>query len=160
MPAFDVVSEIDLHQFSNACDQANRMLDTRFDFRGVDAKFERKDLTVTLFADVEFQLQQMIDMLQSCLTKCKIDILAMDIQDHVGAGKQVKQLVTLQNGLETPEAKKITKLIKESKLKVTTQIQDQKVRVTGKKRDDLQQAMALLRAAKLEQPVQFNNFRD
>ena len=160
MPSFDVISEVDLHAFSNAVDQAGRVINTRFDFKGVDAKFDRQDLTVTLFAEADFQLTQMEDMLRSALIKCDIDPLAMTLGDIVTAGKQVKLLVTMQNGLEAELARKIVKLIKDVKLKVQTQIQGDQVRVTGKKRDDLQAVMALLREADLKQPLQFTNFRD
>lgn len=160
MPSFDVVSEVDLHQFSNAVDQANRTIDTRFDFKGVEASFERKDLTVTMFAEGDFQLKQMEDMLRNALIKCKIDPLAMKVGEMETAGKQVKRLVTLQNGLETTLAKKIVKLIKDKKMKVQAQIQGEQVRVTGKKRDDLQQVIAMLKEESFEQPLQFNNFRD
>lgn len=160
MPSFDVISEVDLHAFSNAVDQAGRVINTRFDFKGVDAKFDRQDLTVTLFAEADFQLTQMEDMLRSALIKCDIDPLAMTLGDVVTAGKQVKLLVTMQNGLEAELARKIVKLIKDAKLKVQTQIQGDQVRVTGKKRDDLQAVMALLREADLKQPLQFTNFRD
>lgn len=160
MPSFDIVSEVDLHQFTNAVDQASRIIDTRFDFKGVDAKFDRKDLTVTMFADADFQLKQMQEMLSTALIKCNISPKAMEVADHEGSGKQVKQLITMQNGLDSLLAKKIVKMIKQEKLKVQTQIQGEQVRVTGKKRDDLQQVMAMLREADLEQPLQFNNFRD
>lgn len=160
MPSFDVVSEVDLHQFSNAVDQANRTIETRFDFKGVDAKFDRSDLTVTMFAEGDFQLKQMEDMLRSALVKCKIDPLAMKVGDMETAGKQVKKLVTLQNGLESALAKKIVKLIKDKKMKVQAQIQGEQVRVTGKKRDDLQEVIAFLRGESFDQPLQFNNFRD
>ena len=160
MPSFDVISEVDLHAFSNAVDQAGRVINTRFDFKGVDAKFDRQDLTVTLFAEADFQLTQMEDMLRSALIKSDIDPLAMTLGDIVTAGKQVKLLVTMQNGLEAELARKIVKLIKDAKLKVQTQIQGDQVRVTGKKRDDLQAVMALLREADLKQPLQFTNFRD
>lgn len=160
MPSFDIVSEVDNHQFTNAVDQASRIIDTRFDFKGVNAKFERKDLTVTLFAESDMQLDQMEDMLRSALIKCSIDPKAMKLGDMETAGKQVKKTVTLQNGLETELAKKIIKRIKDEKLKVQTQIQGEQVRVTGKKRDDLQEVIAMLRAADLEQPLQFTNFRD
>lgn len=160
MPSFDIVSEVDLHDFTNAVDQAGRIIDTRFDFKGVDAKFDRSDLTVTLFAEAEFQLTQMEDMLRGALVKCKIDPLAMTVGEIETAGKQVKMAVTMQNGLEADLCRKIVKLIKASKLKVQSQIQGEQVRVTGKKRDDLQQVMALLREEKLDQPLQFNNFRD
>ncbi len=160
MPSFDIVSEVDSHEFTNAIDQAGRIIDTRFDFKGVDAKFERNELTVTLFAEADFQITQMEDMLRSALIKCKIDPLAMTMGDIETAGKQVKVLVTMQNGLESDLARKIVKLIKAKKMKVQSQIQDEQVRVKGKKRDDLQQVMALLREEDLGQPLQFINFRD
>jgi len=160
MPSFDIVSEVDLHEFSNAVDQAGRIIETRFDFKGVDAKFERQDLTVTIYAEADFQLTQMEDMLRTALIKCKIDPLAMQMGDVETAGKQVKELVTMQNGLESALAKKIVKLIKDKKMKVQSQIQGEQVRVTGKKRDDLQAVMAFLREEELDQPLQFTNFRD
>lgn len=160
MPSFDVVSEVDLHQFTNAIDQANRTIETRFDFKGVEASFDRKDLTVTMFAEGDFQLKQMEDMLRNALIKCKIDPLAMQVGNMETAGKQVKKVVTLQNGLESALAKKIVKLIKDKKMKVQAQIQGEQVRVTGKKRDDLQQVIAMLREETFDQPLQFNNFRD
>ena len=160
MPSFDVVSEVDLHQFTNAVDQANRTIETRYDFKGVDARFDRNELNVTMLAEGDFQLKQMEDMLRSALIKCKIDPLAMKVGNMETAGKQVKKLVTLQNGLESALAKKIVKLIKDKKLKVQAQIQGEQVRVTGKKRDDLQEVIAFLREENLEQPLQFTNFRD
>ena len=160
MPSFDIVSEVDLHTFTNALDQSNRVIETRFDFKGVDAKFERDGLNAVIYADAEFQLTQMEDILRSTLIKNKIDPKAMELGDMEGYGKQVRQRVTMKNGLESDLCRKIVKLIKDSKLKVQSQIQGDQVRVTGKKRDDLQQVMALLRDADLEQPLQFNNFRD
>ncbi len=160
MPSFDIVSEVDLHTFTNALDQASRIIETRFDFKGVDASFERDGLNATIFAEAEFQLTQMEDMLRSSLIKNKIDPKAMELGKIETAGKQVKQGVVMKNGLEADLCRKIVKLIKDSKLKVQSQIQGDQVRVTGKKRDDLQQVMALLREAGLEQPLQFNNFRD
>lgn len=160
MPSFDIVSEVDLHQFTNAIDQASRVIETRYDFKGVDAKFDRQELTVTLYAEGNFQLQQMEDMLRSALVKSKVDPMAMDIGKVETAGKQVKELVTMKNGLEQDISKKIVKLIKDAKMKVQAQIQGEQVRVTGKKRDDLQKVMAMLKAQSLDQPLQFNNFRD
>lgn len=160
MPSFDIVSEVDLHAFTNALDQANRLLDTRFDFRGVEASFERDGLNASVLAEAEFQLSQMEDMLRSTLIKNKIDPKAMELGDAEGFGKQMRQRLTMKNGLESDLCRKIVKLIKDSKLKVQSQIQGDQVRVTGKKRDDLQQVMALLREADLDQPLQFNNFRD
>lgn len=160
MPTFDIVSEVDVHEFTNAVDQAGRIIQTRFDFKGVEAKFERSGLTVTIVAEADFQIAQMEDMLRTALIKCKIDPLAMTMGEIETAGKQVKQLVTMQNGLESDLARKIVKIVKEKKMKVQTQIQGDQVRVTGKKRDDLQQVMAFLREEELGQPLQFNNFRD
>jgi len=160
MPSFDIVSEVDKHILTNAVDQANRVIDTRFDFKGVDAKFERKEFEITLWADVDFQLEQMLDMLQSTLIKNKIDTKCLKLGDMTPLGKQVKQIVEVKTGLESLLAKKIVKLIKEKKLKVQSQIQGDQVRVTGKKRDDLQQVMAMLRETELDMPLQFNNFRD
>lgn len=160
MPSFDIVSEVDLHEFTNAVDQAGRIIQTRFDFKGADAKFERNELAVTLFAEADFQLTQMEDMLRSALIKCKIDPLAMKVGEVETAGKQVKVAVTMQNGLESDLCRKIVKLIKDKKLKVQSQIQGDQVRVTGKKRDDLQTVIAFLREQEFDQPLQFNNFRD
>lgn len=160
MPSFDIVSEVDKHILTNTVDQANRVLDTRFDFRGVDAKFERADFVVTLWANVDFQLQQMVDILQSTMIKNKLDIKCLEIADHTPLGKQVKQEITVRTGLESLLAKKIVKLIKDKKLKVQSQIQGDQVRVTGKKRDDLQSVMAMLREEELAMPLQFTNFRD
>lgn len=160
MPSFDIVSEVDLHQFTNAVDQAARVVETRFDFKGIDAKFERDKLSCTVTAEADFQVDQMVDMLRASLIKCRIDPLAMELGELQPTGKLVKKVATMKNGLETELAKKIVKMIKEAKTKVTTQIQDQQVRVTGKKRDDLQEVIAMLRAAQLEQPLQFTNFRD
>src|SRR5690606_6191319 len=160
MPSFDVISEVDLHTLTNAVDQANRVLETRFDFKGVEARFDRDKLDITAVAESDMQLKQMEDMLRASLIKNKIDPLAMTVEDPQPSGKLVKQAIKLKNGLESDLAKKIVKLIKDSKVKVTTQIQDQQVRVTGKKRDDLQEVIALLREQKLEQPLQSTNFRD
>ena len=160
MPSFDVVSEVDLHQLTNAVDQAGRIIANRFDFKGVDASFERVEYSVTLQAEAEFQIEQMLDMLRTALIKCNIDPGAMDSGDSITSGKHVTQTVVLKNGLETPQCKDIVKRIKESKLKVQAQIQADQVRVTGKKRDDLQQVMALLREGDFGSPLQFSNFRD
>ena len=160
MPSFDIVSEFDMHEASNAIDQANREVSTRFDFKGSNAHFEQKDEVITLLAEVEFQLQQMLDMLQKKLTKRGIDIACLEISDPQSTGKTAQQTVTLKQGLETPLAKQIIKLIKDKKLKVQSSIQGDKVRVTGKKRDDLQQVIQMLKEEKLDMPLQFDNFRD
>ncbi len=160
MPSFDIVSEVDLHQLTNAVDQAGRIVANRFDFKGVNASFERDQRTLVLTADADFQTEQMLDMLRGTLVKCEIDPKSMDVGEPQPLGKQVTQGVTLRHGLDSMLCKKIVKLIKGSKIKVQSQIQDEQVRVTGKKRDDLQQVMALLQEAGLDMPLQFTNFRD
>ena len=160
MPSFDVVSEVDLHQLTNAVDQAGRIIANRFDFKGVDASFERDERVVLMTAEAEFQVTQMEDMLRSALIKCDIDPGAMDSAEPVTTGKQVKQSVQLRHGLDSDQCRTVVKKIKEAKLKVQTQVQGEQVRVTGKKRDDLQQVMALLREEDVGSPLQFNNFRD
>jgi uncharacterized protein YajQ (UPF0234 family) len=160
MPSFDVVSEVDIHQLTNAVDQAGRIVANRFDFKGIDASFEREERTVVITAEADFQVVQMEDMLRSALIKCDIDPDAMDSGDPVTSGKQVKLSVTLRHGLDSSQCKSIVKAIKEAKLKVQAQIQGEQVRVTGKKRDDLQQVIALLREGEYGAPLQFNNFRD
>ena len=160
MPSFDVVSEVDSHEITNSLDQANRELSTRFDFRGVEASFERADEVITMTADADIQLQQMLDILQNKLHRRGIDISCLDVADATKLGKQVKQKVTIRQGLDSDMSRKIVKLIKAKKLKVQAAIQGEKVRVTGKKRDDLQQTMVALKAEELEIPLQFDNFRD
>ena len=160
MPTFDTVSEVDSHETRNAVDQANRELATRFDFKGADASFELTDMEVMIAAEAEFQLQQMLDILKSKLVARKIDVGCLDLEDPFPLGKQMKQKATLRQGVDTDSARKIVKILKGSKLKVQAAIQGDKVRVTGKKRDDLQQAMQLLREQELDVPLQFNNFRD
>ena len=162
MPSFDIVSELDKHQVTNALDQATRIITNRFDFKGIDARFERDDKLVTLVAEADIQLQQMLDVLRQALVKSGIDLHCMEIKDPVQSGKQYKQAVTLREGLETELSKKIIKLIKDKKMKVQSSIQGDQVRVTGKKRDDLQEVIAMLRAEHetIGMPLQFNNFRD
>ncbi len=160
MPSFDIVSEFDSHEVSNAVDQANREVSTRFDFKGSDAKFELQDEQITLVAESTFQLQQMLPILYSKMTKRGIDIACLETGDARTSGKTAQQVLTLKQGLETPLAKKIVKMIKDKKLKVQAAIQGEKIRVTGKKRDDLQKVIQMLKEAELEQPLQFDNFRD
>lgn len=160
MPSFDIVSEVDKHQLTNAVDQVNRTITNRFDFKGVDAEVEMSDFALTLRAESDMQVTQMVDMLRAALIKCSIDPLAMETGEPEQSGKQVKVAVTLKNGLDKDLSKKIIKIIKDEKLKVQASIQGDQVRVTGKKRDDLQQVIAMLRGKELEQPLQFNNFRD
>lgn len=160
MPSFDIVSEVDLHQLTNAVDQAGRIVGNRFDFKGVEASFEREERTVVITAEAEFQVTQMEDMLRSALIKCGIDPGAMETSAAVTTGKLVKASVVLRHGLDSAQCKSIVKKIKDAKLKVQAQIQGEQVRVTGKKRDDLQQVMALLREEDFGAPLQFTNFRD
>jgi uncharacterized protein YajQ (UPF0234 family) len=160
MPSFDVVSEVDIHQLTNAVDQAARIVGNRFDFKGIEASFEREERSVVLTAEAEFQVSQMEDMLRAALIKCDIDPAAMDVSDMLTTGKTVRATVVLRHGLESSQCKAIVKRIKDAKLKVQAQIQGDQVRVTGKKRDDLQQVMALLREEDNGAPVQFSNFRD
>ena len=160
MPSFDVVSEVDLHEVTNAVDQANRELQTRFDFRGVAAKFERNDDVIRVTAEAQIQLDQMIDMLRQKFVKRSVDPRVMDIGEQEHIGKLMHRNVRIQQGVESPLARKIVKMIKDRKMKVQSAIQGEKIRVTGKKRDDLQQVMSLLKEADIEVPLQFNNFRD
>ena len=160
MPSFDIVSEVDPHEVTNSVDQSNREVSTRFDFKGSGAQYELKDAVITLLAENEFQLQQMRDILQPRLAKRGIDLLCIKVDPPQTAGRQARQTITLRQGIEAPLAKQIIKLIKDSKIKVQASIQGDQVRVTGKKRDDLQEAIALLRGSELDMPLQFTNFRD
>ena len=162
MPSFDIVSKLDLHELTNAIDQANRELSNRFDFKGTDAVFERSEETViTLKAPAEFQLKQMLDIFKQRLASRHIDIRGAEIADAEINLASARQKVTLKQGIDQPAAKDIVKRIKDAKLKVEAQIQGDKLRVSAKKRDDLQTAIALLRAAQdIKLPLQFENFRD
>ncbi|KXJ45569.1 MAG: YajQ family cyclic di-GMP-binding protein [Cycloclasticus sp.] len=160
MPSFDVVSEVDKHELTNAVDQANKEVTTRFDFKGTDAKFEQVGNDVTLTGDSKFQLGQMLDIFRIKLSRRGVDVDCMDVQAAEETGLKVKQKVVIKEGLDSESAKKITKLIKEKKLKVQAQIQNEQVRVTGKKRDDLQAVMAMLKAEQTGLPLQYKNFRD
>jgi len=160
MPSFDVVSEVDKHELSNAVDQANKEVTTRFDFKGTGASFELVETDVTLTGESKFQLGQMLDIFRIKLSRRGVDVDCMDVQKAEETGLKVKQKVIIKDGLDSDSAKKITKLIKEKKLKVQAQIQKDQVRVTGKKRDELQAVMALLKAESLGVPLQFKNFRD
>ena len=160
MPSFDIVSELNLHEVANAVDQANREVGTRFDFKGTNAKFELREAVITLTAQVDFQLKQMMEILKMRLAKRGVDVLCMKIDDPVIAGQTAKQTVTLRQGIDADLGKKLQRLIKDSKLKVQAALQDKQVRVTGKSKDDLQAVIALARNAKLDLPLQFTNFRD
>ncbi len=160
MPSFDIVSEVDTHELTNAVDQANRELTTRFDFKGVEATFELDDKTITQSAPSEFQLKQMNDILRARLVARGIDSRCLDFGDVESNLAGARQKITVQQGIERDLAKKIQSAMKDAKLKVDSQINGDKLRVNGKKRDDLQAAMALLRAQEFERPLQFDNFRD
>ncbi len=160
MPSFDVVSEVNGHELTNAVDQARRELETRFDFRGTGATFELSDFVVTLRAPNEFQVKQMRPILTKNLTRRKIDVGAMNPEEPEVALNKTQQKIVMRNGIDTDHARKIVKSIKDSKLKIQASIQGEQVRVTGKKRDDLQAVMQLLKKADLGQPLQFTNFRD
>lgn len=160
MPSFDVVSEVDMQEVTNAVDQASREVSTRFDFKGTDSKFEREAAVITMHSQSEFQLQQMMDILQSKLHRRGIDIACLSVADPETAGKEARQAVTVREGLDTDMCRKLVKTIKDAKLKVQAAIQGDKVRVTGKKRDDLQNVIALLKEQKVDMPLQFINFRD
>lgn len=161
MPSFDIVSEVDKHELTNALDQARRELSTRFDFRGVDARFEQTEKGVTLHAENDFQINQMMPMLHTAMTKRGIDINCLEEGKVVPSGARVYKEVSIRQGLDKEVAKKVVKLIKDSKIKVQPQIQGEEVRVSGKKRDDLQEVIALLRGNEsVGMPLQFKNFRD
>ncbi len=160
MPSFDVVSEIDQHELTNAVDQANREVSQRFDFKDTGARYELKDYAVTLHAQVDFQLKQMLDVLSLKVSKRGIDVACLDAKEPETSLNAARQLVELRHGIDQDAGKKLQRLLKDSKLKVQAQIQGDQLRVTGKKRDDLQAAIALMKKAELGVPLQFKNFRD
>lgn len=160
MPSFDIVSEVDLQEVRNAVENAQRELETRFDFRGVEATLEWTKDETKLTAEADFQLQQMVDVLRNKLIKRNVDVDTMDVGEVVHSGKTFSLAITFKQGIEQDVAKKLSKLIKDSKIKVQPSIQGDQVRVSGKNRDDLQEAIALVRKAELGQPFQFTNFRD
>lgn len=161
MPSFDVVSELDKHEVTNAVENAVKELDRRYDLKGKGSfEFKEKELTVNLTAEADFQLEAMIEILKLALVKRKIDVQCLEIKDAYASGKVVKQEAVLKEGIDKELAKKIVAHIKDAKLKVQAAIQGEQVRVTGKKRDDLQEAIAALRGKEFGMPLQFNNFRD
>lgn len=161
MPSFDIVSEVDKHELQNAVDQANKEVTTRFDFKGTDSNFELNDNLIKMNTESEFQLEQMYTVLTSKLSRRGIDLRSIELKDPDVQLKSAKQDIIVHQGLDTPIAKEIVKIIKDAKLKVQSQIQGDSVRVTGKKRDDLQETIALLKAQEdIERALQFNNFRD
>jgi len=161
MPSFDVVSELDKHEVTNAVENAVKELDRRYDLKGKGSfEFKEKDLTVNLTAEADFQLEAMIEILKLALVKRKIDVQCLEVKDAFASGKLMKQEAVLKEGIDKELAKKIVAHVKDAKLKVQAAIQGEQVRVTGKKRDDLQEAIAALRAKEFGMPLQFNNFRD
>lgn len=160
MPTFDVVSEFDAHEASNAVDQANREVGNRFDFKGTGSKYELDGQVISMTSQSDFQLQQMLDILRQKLTKRGIDIACMQEEEPEITGSEARQEIILRQGIETLLSKDLVKQIKVSKLKVQTSIQGEKLRVSGKKRDDLQSVIALLKKADIDLPLQYNNFRD
>ncbi|RLA28921.1 MAG: YajQ family cyclic di-GMP-binding protein [Gammaproteobacteria bacterium] len=160
MPSFDVVSEFDAHEASNAIDQANREVGNRFDFKGTGSKYVLEEQLVTLTSQADFQLQQMMDILRQKLAKRGIDIACMKEEEVEITGSEARQKVILRKGIDTPLARDLVKQIKASKIKVQSSIQGEKLRVSGKKRDDLQAVIALLKDSKIELPLQYENFRD
>ncbi|GJL71785.1 MAG: UPF0234 protein [Nitrosomonas sp.] len=161
MPSFDIVSEVDLQEVRNAVDQVNKEVKTRFDFKGSDARVEQSEYTLTIFADDDFKLDQVLDILRTKLTKRQVDVRCLDM-GHIEkiSGNKVKQQVVVKTGLEKDLAKKIIRHIKDSKLKVQASIQGDSVRVSGAKRDILQEAIQLIKKAVVEYPLQYQNFRD
>ena len=160
MPSFDVVSQVNHHELTNAVDQANREVSTRFDFKGTGSNFELSDQLITMNTESEFQLQQMFDMLCNKLIKRGVDIACLDQGDPVIQARTATQAITVCEGIESADARKMVKLIKHGKMKVQAAFQGDQLRVSGKKRDDLQAVIALLKEAKFDLPLQFKNFRD
>lgn len=160
MPSFDVVSEFDAHEASNAIDQANREVGNRFDFKGTGSKYVLEEQVVTLTSQADFQLQQMMDILRLKLAKRGIDVGCMKEEEVEITGSEARQKVILRKGIDTPLARDLVKQIKASKIKVQSSIQGEKLRVNGKKRDDLQAVIALLKDSKTDLPLQYENFRD
>jgi uncharacterized protein YajQ (UPF0234 family) len=160
MPSFDIVSEVNQHELTNAVDQANRELSTRFDFKGVDARFALEEQVINQSAPSDFQLKQMEDILRARLIARGIDVRCLEFGEVESNLAGARQKITVKQGIERDLAKKIQGALKDAKLKVDSQINGDKLRVTGKKRDDLQEAIALLRAGNFERPLQFDNFRD
>ena len=160
MPSFDVVSEVDTHELTNAVDQANREIANRYDFKGTDAKVTQEEANLRMEGQSEFQLDQIYDILTKKMSKRGIDLGCMERGKIEEANMRAKQLIAIRQGIDKDSAKKIVKLIKDSKIKVQAAIQGDKLRVTGKKRDDLQNVISMLEEAKTDLPLQFNNFRD
>jgi hypothetical protein len=161
MPSFDITSEIDKVELRNAIDQANKEIANRFDFKGSDARIEQKELELSVFADDEFKLKQVLDVFHGKCAKRNVDIRAFDAKGiEKVSGDKVKQTIAVRNGVDSEKAKQVVKLVKDAKLKVQASIQGETVRVTGAKKDDLQAAIALVKKSVTDIPLQFGNFRD
>jgi uncharacterized protein YajQ (UPF0234 family) len=160
MPSFDIVSEVDLHEVTNAVDQANREVSTRFDLKGTNARLELSKDQITIIAPTDFQLKQLNDILNNKIAKRQVDIRAFNFKEINTNLNEARQIVEIKQGLDAENAKKVVQLVKETKLKVQASIQGNQVRVTAKKRDDLQDVMSSLREAKVPLALQFTNFRD
>lgn len=160
MPSFDVVSELNMHEVDNALDQARRELQTRFDLRGTKCRFEQEKNVITIYGESEFHIKQLLDILEQKLIKRGVDILCLEKGKVESNIAEARQPMTLRQGLDAKQTKELVKAIKESKLKVQASIQGEKVRVTGKKKDDLQEAIAMMRGMDFEMPLQFDNFRE
>jgi len=160
MPSFDAVSELNAHEVANAVDQANRELAQRFDFKDTGARFELEDLSLTLRAQVDFQLKQMLEIVKLRLAKRGVDLKCLEVKEPEISLSAAHQQIVLHHGIDADTGRQIMRLIKDAKLKVQASVQGDKVRVTGRQRDELQAAIALLRGAKLTVPLQFTNFRD
>lgn len=160
MPSFDIVSNIDQHEVTNAVDQANREVSTRFDFKDTKARLEFSKDVITIIAPTDFQVKQVDEILKGKLAKRSVDIRSFNYKELTSSLNEARQLIEVKSGIDQDNAKKITKLIKESGLKVQASIQGDQIRVTGKKRDDLQEVIAMLKQAKTALPLQYVNFRD
>ena len=160
MPSFDIVSEINMHELSNAIDQANKEVTTRYDFKGTDSQFEFAKDIITMHSQSDFQLKQMYDVLQSKLVKRGIDLKFLDPGKIMESGKGARQEIAVKQGIESEMAKKMVKMVKDKKMKVQAAIQGEKLRITGKKRDDLQEVIAMFKQADLGIPLQYVNMRD
>ena len=160
MPSFDIVSEVDMHELTNAVDNANRAISQRFDFKGTETNVQQSKEEITLTSESEFQVQQVLDIMQKELVRRKVDIKSLEEGKLIPNGKLMQQKLIIRQGIDKENTKKIVKLIKQKKLKVQASIQAEQVRVTGKKRDDLQAVMALLKEQDLSVALQYTNFRD
>lgn len=160
MPTFDVVSEVDMNEVSNALNQTNKEVTNRFDLKNTGSKCERKDDVITVVSDETFHLEQVVEVLRGKLAKRKVNLLSLKADDPVESGREVRQTITVRQGISTEMGRKIVKAVKDSKIKAQASIQEAKVRVNGKKRDDLQAVIALLKEGNYELPLQFRNFRD